>query len=172
VRFQPKPVLLLLALFLVGAGVAWKLGFIQPTGVQQAGQSGKPLVEVVNPMAEELALSPGSVPASAQKTFAQWMNYIHRIDQNEDASLTYARDIALTLSTVGEQHWKLSSKAGVYEDAGQQKVLMREVDGSLMRHVEGQEDATVLKLKAAFAHYDAEKQYVTLYGRSKITLNP
>jgi hypothetical protein len=171
VRFQPKPVLMLLVLLLAGAGVAWRLGFLGPTASHQAGEPGMPTVEVANPMAEELALNVASVPPSARKTFDQWMGYIHRIDQNDDATLTYARDISLTLSTVGEQHWKLTSKAGVYEDAEQQKVLMRDVDGSLMRHVEGKEDATVLKLKAAFAHYDAEKQYVTLYGRSKVTLN-
>jgi hypothetical protein len=170
VRFQPKPIVMLFVLLLAGAGAAWKLGFLNPN-ITQIGQPTKPTVEVVNPMAEELALKPENVPASAQKTFEQWMGYIHRIDRSNDSSLTYAKDISLTLSTVGEQHWKLSSKAGVYEDVEQQKVLMRDVDGSLMRHIENGDDATVLKLKAAFAHYDADKQYVTLYGRSKVTLN-
>lgn len=170
-RFQPKPVLILAVCLLASLATAWKMGYLPFFKPGATSLQPKPQVEITNPMAQELALRSTDMPASAQKTFKQWMDYIHRIDQNEDSSLTYAQDISLTLSTVGEQHWKLTSKAGVYEDATQQKVLMRDVDGSLMRHVDTGEDTTVLKLKAAFAYYDADKQYVTLYGRSRVTLN-
>jgi lipopolysaccharide export system protein LptC len=164
--FQPRKIAL--AVFIVLGALAGTYLWQHRSELSTRHTSPEPILEMDKPIQNELELQASAFPPSAQTTFRKWMDYIHKIDTNATTELTYAKGIAFTLSTVGEQHWELASDAGVYEDAKQQQVLMRDVTGTLMRHESGGRQTAVLRMKAAFAHYNAEKQYVTLYGRSKV----
>jgi len=166
--------LILGGLALISVGVMVWLQLFGPRPTVQ-----KPSVETPA-ISKEIILDVENLPEALRPYMFTWQEYVQKI-QAGDETLTYAREIKLALSTAGENTWFIESEAGIYEDNKAKTLLMREMKG----HLENVPASTVttknrdqldkegerqLELEAPFARYDAEKETITLQGRSRIIL--
>jgi hypothetical protein len=168
--------LLLLGILLLGGGA---LLYRHPWKQWSSPEAETPIT--LPPIAKEVMVDVTTLPNYLRPYVTTWQGYVAKI-RGGDNSLTYARDIKLALSTAGENTWFINSEAGIYEDATQKKLLMRKMKGHLenmpappnpndkqIRALE-QKSSRQLELEAPFARYDAEKEIITLQGRSRVIL--
>ena len=130
----------------------------------------KPMLKPPSPASQESMVDLNTVSPLLKPILTKWQAYLTQILAGNE-TLTYAKGIALALSTVGENTWFITSDAGIYEDASQKSLLMKGVKGRL-ESKSGQTSKNVLTLEAAFAEYNASTEVLVLKGRSKVTVHP
>jgi hypothetical protein len=124
-----------------------------------------------SPVDREMIQALESVSPLLKPSVQKWQRYLAQI-KAKNSTLTYAEHLELVLSTVGENTWYIKGQAGIYEDATQRRLMMRNVQGRLEAKGNQQKEHTVLSLSSAFADYDAQTERLVLRGRSRVTIHP